>query len=84
MLVDERNECGVPLTKAEITVAVIGMAKEKSPGIDGITYEFYQQVIELIGDDLVEVYEDSFNSNSLTKFQMSGIITLLYKAGLRD
>lgn len=54
---------------------------KKSPGIDGLPYEFYSCFWELLGKDMVEVFNSSFSSGCLSFTQRTWLITLLYKKG---
>ena len=39
----------------ELTDTIKGCESNKSPGLDGISYELYQQMWHIIGNDLLEV-----------------------------
>ena len=55
------------------------MSTNKSPGSDGLLVEFYRRFWSLIGPDLVEILNYSFQHGSLSESQRRGIIRLLYK-----
>jgi hypothetical protein len=48
-----------PCTKSEIWEVLKHFSKDKSPGPDGWTVEFFTQFFDLLGDDLLELVEDS-------------------------
>ena len=73
--------CEGPLTVAECKHALDKMANGKSPGIDGLSAEFYQRFWPVIGDDYVAVMNYCFTQGKLSATQRSGIITLLHKRG---
>jgi hypothetical protein len=50
-----------PCTKSEIWEVLKLFSKDKSPGPDGWTVEFFTQFFDLLGDDLLELVEDSRN-----------------------
>ena len=52
---EEQTPCDVLLTVQECRKAVNGMDTGKSPGIDGITTEFFLAFWAVLGNDLVEV-----------------------------
>ncbi len=43
---------------SEVEDAISNVKKNKSPGFDGLTPEFYNSVSDLLGGDLVEVIND--------------------------
>ena len=56
------------------------MKNEKSPGIDGFPVEFYKIFWNEIKDMLLESYQYSIDTGSLSISQKQGIITLLPKS----
>ena len=48
------------ITSNELQVATMQAPKNKSPGADGITAEFYQWDIDILQNDLLRLYNDSF------------------------
>ena len=52
---DQEQTCEGLLTVEECREALNGMNTGKSPGIDGLTAEFYLAFWAVIGEDLVEV-----------------------------
>ena len=75
--------CEVAVTHDEITEAVKPTQNDKSPGTDGLTYEFYKAFWHLLGKDLVQVFHDSFEQMRLPDSQNYGLLTLLFKKGER-
>ncbi len=75
--------CDGPITEAECITAISQMKNNKSPGIDGLPYEFYSRFWPVLGADLVAVHNDNFSSGRLSFSQRTGLITLLYKKGDR-
>ena len=63
--------------------ALSGMAKSKSPGSDGLPAEFYLTFWEVLGPDLVEVFNASLDSGSLPFSQRGALISLIFKKGDR-
>jgi exonuclease III len=76
---EDRDKLDTPLTLAELRQAVNGMAKEKSPGPDGLTSEFYQHFFPILGQLLLRVYENSFANNRLPPSLNTSYITLIPK-----
>ena len=77
-----RERLSAPLTKKEVFASLAKTSKLKSPGYDGIPYEFYRTFWDLVGDDLVQVANYCLlEKGSLTDSQKKAIITLIPKKG---
>lgn len=70
-----------PFTKGELYDALKSMECGKAPGIDGIPVEFYKSLWAVLGDDLLEVLNDSLTRGSLPTSCRRAVITLLPKKG---
>ncbi|GBG88894.1 hypothetical protein CBR_g48506 [Chara braunii] len=57
------------------------MAKGKSPGVDGLTVEFYMANWETLGRSLVEVYNEVLTDARLGKGMTHNIISVMFKKG---
>ena len=66
----------------ELKNALASFADNKSPGEDGFTKEFYQTLFDLIGKDLLNSYNDSFQKGSSSISQKRGTITLIPKGDI--
>ena len=80
---DQSQLCDGYLTADEVLEALKGMARGKSPGSDGLPVEFYLTFWDLLGDDLVEVLNASFDAGLLPFSQRGALITLIHKKGHR-
>ena len=67
------------LTEKEIFLALKGMKNNKSPGSDGLPREFYLKFWNTLKPHLLEVLNEIFTIENLSKTQNLAIITLLYK-----
>jgi hypothetical protein len=76
---DESALCEGDVTSAECLVALKSFKNNKSPGIDGLPYEFYKHFWPVIGEDLVGVFNDCLAQGSLSFTQRTGLISLLHK-----
>ena len=76
---EEAVLCEGEATLAECTQALKSFKCNKSPGLDGLPYEFYRTFWDLIGPDMVATFNDTFTGGSLSFSQRTGLITLLYK-----
>ena len=68
----------------ELYKALQKMKRNKTPGPDGLTVEFYQMYWDVIKNDLIEVYQHSFEIEQLAYTQYLALITLLFKKGARE
>lgn len=71
--------CEGPLSLEECFSALSGMARGKAPGCDGLPMEFFLKFWNLLGQDLVNVLNFSFQSGHLSRSQRRGIISLSFK-----
>ena len=78
---DMKNDCDKKITDTELLSVLKKFKKNKSPGIDGLTAEFYLQFWNSLKVKLLEVYEESFDSGALPESMNLGVITLLEKKG---
>ena len=53
--------------------------REKPPGDDGFTWEFYNCSIDLLGRGLVDSFNSAYNTGEMPILQRRGVITLLPK-----
>ena len=80
---DQVSHCEGYLSLEEVQITLSGMARGKSPGSDGLPAEFYITFWDVLGADLVEVLNTSFDSGSLTLSQKEALISLIFKKGDR-
>ena len=80
---DEVPTCEGVLSREETFAALQGMARGKSPGSDGFPVEFYWTFWDLIGSDLVAVFNESYVSGLLPSSLRKGLISLSFKKGDR-
>ena len=76
---EERNEIEGLLTYDECKQVLETFQNDKSPGEDGFTVEFYKFFFELLGHNLVESFNEAYETNELSISQRRGIITLIPK-----
>ena len=75
---EQSDLCEGLLSAEECHLALVGMAKGKAPGSDGLPAECYCKFWDLLGPDLVEVLNFCFNFGSLFLSQRRGVISLLF------
>ena len=77
----ERDIIDAPITIEECKITLNTFKKNKSPGNDGLTYEFYDKFWNIISNILIKSYHAAFEKGELTVSQRQAIITLLEKPG---
>ena len=77
-------QCEGLITFEEYTVALKKMKHNKSPGLDGITTEFYQAFWPLLGNFLVDVYNECYEEGILPDSQRQAVLSLIFKKGNVD
>ncbi|CAM4389806.1 unnamed protein product [Lepidochelys kempii] len=81
----DRDRLELPLTLAEFSEALCRMPTNKSPGMDGLTVEFYRAFWEILGPDLATVWAESLQGRVLPLSCRRAVLALLPKKGdLRD
>ena len=78
---NEVTHLDAPLTLPELKDILEKCAKNKSPGNDGLTQEFYSHFWETISHTLYASYVESIKRGKLSTSQRQNIISLLEKAG---
>lgn len=68
-----------PISKEECLSAISRMKDNKSPGLDGLTKEFYLKVFDIIGDHFLLILNLIFQNQLLSPSQRHGLITLICK-----
>ena len=63
------------------TMELTQTQNDRSPGTDGMTYEFYECFWQLLEKDLVQVFNYSFEKRESPDSQKYGLLTLLFKKG---
>lgn len=77
----DRNQCEGKITQEECVYALTIMKKNKSPGLDGICIEFYQTYWPIVGQLLNDVFNESYENETLTDSQRKSVISLIFKNG---
>ena len=79
----QASSCDGLLTVGECRSALLGMAKRKAPGSDGLPMEFYVSFWDVLGQDLVCVPNSWYRDGCLSPSQHRGVISLSFKKGDR-
>ena len=76
---DDRLLTELPITEAELYDACMTLKSDKTPGIDGLTIEFYRKFWKNISPALIRMYYDAYQKDILPLSTRRGIISLLPK-----
>ena len=77
----QNDALGAPLSETELHEALSKMKNDRSPGSDGLPKEFYSSFWDMLGTDLVEVFDSALSDGHLSQSHRHGVITLLPKSG---
>ena len=79
---EQQTSCDSDMSQDELLAALLGTQTNKSPGSDGLPYEFYRAFWHLVKQPLLHCFQEAFASpeaNPLPPSQRVGVITLLFK-----
>ncbi|GJS11636.1 RNA-directed DNA polymerase, eukaryota [Tanacetum coccineum] len=76
---DLTNDLERPITRAEVRNAVWGCGKNKSPGPDGFTFEFFHKYWDILGSDFYAAIEWFFEHCMFARGCNSSFISLIPK-----
>lgn len=81
---EDKKTCEGLISAEECSTVVKNLKLNKSPGLDGLTSEFYKRFWPHISDILIKCYNESFNEQILPLSQRSSVLSLIYKKGDRE
>lgn len=76
-----KEMCDSDIILEDILESLKGMSKNKSPGNDGLTAEFYLQFFNKLGPCLLRVFNSIEQKKEMSRSMKCGIISLIYKKG---
>ena len=78
---EERDFCEGQITWhcSEARAEMLNMARNKTPGNDGLTIEFYEKFWPLISKQLVDSFNSAYENNLMSVSQRQGTIKLIPK-----
>jgi hypothetical protein len=76
---DQRLSLEQPFTMEELEAAVDSAAPHKSPGLDGLSYEFYRATLQEVGPPLVAAFNAMMAEGLLPASFRQGVVRLLPK-----
>ena len=81
---DERRLCDEAISECELKQAVLKIKNKRSPGLDGLTPEFYKYFYDDIKDLYMKMINETFVYGELPDTMREAILTLIYKKGDKD
>lgn len=81
---EQRDMCESNLTIAECTKAIIAMKSNKTPGIDGLTVNFYKHFWDKLQHIVLNAFNESYNTGNLPDSMRTSIMSLIFKKGPQD
>lgn len=76
---EDREKMEVFVSSEEIRKHTCSFSNNKSPGLDGLTAEFYKQCNSFLGSDLAELINNIILSGEMPDSMRYGLVTLIYK-----
>ena len=76
---DIRDTLTEEMNCEELRYIILKCSNNKSPGLDGLSYEFYKCTLDIIQDDLLEVFQCQLNRNIIVKSNKEGVTRLIPK-----
>ena len=78
---DQRERCDENLSIGECFNTLKTFQKNKTPGNDGLTVEFYLVFWPIVGKHLIDCFNYAHDHGELSNSQKQAVITLLEKKG---
>ena len=78
---NQRNQCEGKINQGDCIDILKEMQLNKSPGNDGLNVEFYITFWQVVGDLVVNAFNDTMKYKELSPSQKQATITLIHKEG---
>ena len=77
---DDKNMCNSDITSDEIIEALTAaMSKNKSPGSDGLTTQFYCTFYDSLRNILPKIFNAAYDEGVFSRSMKSGVISSIFK-----
>ena len=76
---NERDNLVQDMKSEELEEIVKNCNRNKSPGLDGLSYEFYQGTFSIIKDDLLKIFQCQLNRGTIIESNKDGVTRLVPK-----
>ena len=78
---DDRKLCEEDISKSELREVIKNLKRNKAPGLDGLTNEFYQAFWDLLEPHFIKMLQESFRIGILPGTVRKAIMTIIFKQG---
>lgn len=82
LTLNNHNFCEGHIAENKLQLALHMMENNKSPGLDGLSTNFYKCLRPIFGSELTQVYNYAFDHGHLPLTQRRGVISLLFNKGI--
>ena len=76
---DDKQSLEVGISSKDLTEALQGMKRKKSPGKDGLTVEFYCKFWDVLCPIFMDIVNQIFSQKEMSRSMKCGVISLFYK-----
>ena len=76
---DDRKLCEEDISKSELREVIKNLKRNKAPGLDGLTNDFYQAFGDLLEPHFIKILQESFRIGILPSTVRKAIMTLIFK-----
>ena len=80
----DKESCEGEIGAGEIESAMEGLGRNKGPGIDGITGEFYREFRQKLVPVLERLFREIEETGEMTESMTMGLVSIICKKGDRD
>ena len=80
----ERDMCDMDITEKEVDNAVVNLKKDKSPGYDGLSAEFYQKHWDVLKKPFMNMLRETYGKGEMPETMNQSVVTLIFKKGDRQ
>ena len=81
---EDTQSCDSPFCEQEFETVISELKLNKSPGLDGLTPEFYKQFWNYLKIPYLDMIAESFSQGVLPESIRKSVVTLIYKKGDRE
>ena len=80
----DQQICDEEITESEVYDAIVKLKHNKSPGLDGITSEFYQKHWNVLCQPFMLMLREAYRKGELPTTLNQSVITIIFKKGNRQ